>query len=595
VGGAGDVASFVTGFEEMSYGDVSLQVKVGVQFGLFGGAIQQLGTARHHERFLPGVLDLSVVGCFAMTETGHGSDVQALGTTATFLADDDVFVLDTPGPEAWKDYIGNAAAHARWAVVFAQLHTAGADHGVHALLVRIRDDDGTPVPGVQIGDDGHKLGLNGVDNGRLAFEGVRVPRDQLLDRFAAVDADGTYSSPIENPTRRFFTMLGTLVQGRVAVAGAGIGAAKLAATIAVKHGERRTQFAAPGDDAPEVRLLDYAVHQQRLLPRVARTYALHFAQQELVELLHAVATGEVTDEEERRRLETRAAGQKALATWHATDTVQEAREATGGFGYLSENRLGQLKSDTDVFTTFEGANHVLLQLVAKSLLTRYRQDFGSLDLLGTARFVAEQAVDVVVERLQARSLVRSLIDAVDGREGEVSVLDRGWHLQLFEQREEHVLQTLVQRLRRLTAEKGAFAAFNEVQDHVLLAATAHVERTVLDAFVAAIDACDDPAVTAVLDRVCDLYALTVVRDERGWFQEHGFLTGARSKAVLRAVNGLCSDLRPHAEDLVDAFGIPDGLLRAPIALREVGEPYLDARERLVADGVLPEPEVGGRG
>ena len=45
------------------------------------------------------------------------------------------------------------------------------------------------LPGVEITDDGHKEGLNGVDNGRLAFHGVRVPRENLLDRYGAVDAD----------------------------------------------------------------------------------------------------------------------------------------------------------------------------------------------------------------------------------------------------------------------------------------------------------------------------------------------------------------------------------------------------------------------
>ena len=75
-------------FETLAYGDLSLLVKFGVQFGLWGGAIQQLGTRIHHERYLKRDRDARAPGCFAMTETGHGSNVQQLGTTATYDPDD---------------------------------------------------------------------------------------------------------------------------------------------------------------------------------------------------------------------------------------------------------------------------------------------------------------------------------------------------------------------------------------------------------------------------------------------------------------------------------------------------------------------------
>ena len=292
-GGQGDVGSWVSLFETLAFVDLSLLVKAGVQWGLFGGAIQHLGTERHHRRYLDDVITLRLPGCFAMTETGHGSDVQALRTTALFDPATDEFVINTPDAEARKDYIGNAARDGRLAVVFAQLVTGGESRGVHAFLVPIRTDDGAASPGVTIGDCGDKAGLLGVDNGRLAFDNVRIPRDSLLDRYAQVDADGTYTSPIENPNRRFFTMLGTLVQGRVSIAGAAGSASKSALTIAVRYAEQRRQFSLPGTD-DEVALLDYRAHQRRLLPALATTYALHFAQEKLVERLHTVLGGEDT-------------------------------------------------------------------------------------------------------------------------------------------------------------------------------------------------------------------------------------------------------------------------------------------------------------
>ena len=285
-GGGGDIGASVAAFETLAYGDLSVLVKVGVQFGLFGGAILQLGTKEHHDAYLADLVTGKLMGCFAMTETGHGSNVQALGTVATYDLATQEFVITTHGEQARKDYIGNAAKHAEVAVVFAQLEVGGASEGVHAFVVPIREA-GKPCAGVRIEDDGAKMGLNGVDNGRLWFDGVRVPRTALLNRFADVTPSGVYESEIENPNRRFFTMLGTLVQGRVCVGGAGINAAKVALTIATKYAVRRRQFEASSDDHEEL-LLDYGMHQRRLLPLVARTYALHFAQDVVRGQLHDV-------------------------------------------------------------------------------------------------------------------------------------------------------------------------------------------------------------------------------------------------------------------------------------------------------------------
>ncbi|MBM7775801.1 acyl-CoA oxidase [Actinokineospora baliensis] len=560
-GGEGDLGGSLTSFEMLGFGDLSLMVKAGVQWGLFGGAVEALGTEHHHDQYLRDIIDLRLPGCFAMTETGHGSDVQHLRTTATYDPATGEFVVHTPHEAARKEYIGNAARDGRIAVVFAQLIAGGQGRGVHALLVPLRDEAGQPLPGVTIEDCGRKAGLNGVDNGRIWFDQVRVPRDALLNRYGGVAADGTYTSSIESDSRRFFTMLGTLIRGRISVAGAAGSATKSALTIATLYALERRQFTKPDSD-DEVLLLDYLAHQRKLLPALATTYALHFAQEELVTTLHELTT----DEHRRRELESRAAGLKAATTWHATRTIQTCREACGGAGYLAENRLPQLKADTDVFTTFEGDNTVLYQLVAKGLLTGYQQDLHELGSVGMARFIADQFVGTVIERTAARSLIDRLVGAVTARDEDADLLDRGWHLRLFEDREKHVLDTLARRLRR-AGEPGvdAFEVFNAAQDHVLRAARVHVERIVLEAFVAAIDRCADPEAAALLGRVCDLHVLSTIEVDLDWFLGHGRLGAARAKAVTGAVNDLCGHLRPHAEALVEAFAIPSSLLAAPIA------------------------------
>ena len=198
-GGLGDVRGSIAGFETLAFGDLSLLVKCGVQFGLFGGAVLHLGTMRHHERHLTAIARFELPGCFAMSESDHGSNVQALQTTATYDAATEEFVVHTPTPGARKDYIGNAARDGRLAVVFAQLVSGGEPRGVHALLVPLRDAGGELLPGVSIEDCGPKLGLDGVDNGRIAFDQVRVGRDALLDRYATVQRRRHVREPDREP------------------------------------------------------------------------------------------------------------------------------------------------------------------------------------------------------------------------------------------------------------------------------------------------------------------------------------------------------------------------------------------------------------
>lgn len=564
-GGGGDIGASIAAFETLAFGDLSVLVKVGVQFGLFGGAILQLGTGRHHEAYLRPLITGELMGCFAMTETGHGSNVQALGTVATYDVATQEFVITTTREDARKDYIGNAAKHGELAVVFAQLEVGGEGRGVHAFVVPIRVD-GKPAPGVTITDDGLKMGLNGVDNGRLFFEEVRVPRENLLNRFADVTPSGVYESPIENPNRRFFTMLGTLVQGRVCVGGAGINAAKVALTIAVKYALRRRQFEATDDEQEEL-LLDYGMHQRRLLPLLARTYGLHFLQDQLSANLHDVLTGVREDEQGQRELEALAAGTKALGTWHGTRTIQECREACGGAGYLAENRFAALKADSDVFTSFEGDNHVLLQLVAKGLLTDYASDFEDMDQFGMVKFVAGLAVDTVVEKTRVHSLlerVRDLLPGGDEWDQEAGLLDPDYQLAMYRFREEHMVSGVARRLKRgVDNGMNPGEVFSRVQDHVIGAAKAHMERQVLEAFVEKCRSLPDGDLKVAMNLLCDLHALAGIEADRAWWMEHGRLTAQRAKAISREVSDLCRKVRPLAGDLVDGFGVPEEMLRSP--------------------------------
>ena len=579
VGGKANPGGNIANFEQLVLADPSLQIKSGVQWGLFGAAVMHLGTEDQHKKWLPGIMNLDVPGCFAMTETGHGSDVASIATTATFDESTGDFTLHTPHRGAWKDYIGNAAIDGKAAVVFAQLIVGGENHGVHALYVPLRDEKGF-LPGVGGDDDGPKGGLNGIDNGRLHFTSVRVPRENLLNRYGHVDEDGVYSSPIESRGRRFFTILGTLVQGRVSLVGASVVASQLASTIALRYSLERRQFPVPGTQDEQV-LLDYQTHQRRLLPRLANTYAMSFAQDELLGLFHDVFSGESDTEEARQDLETLAAALKPYATWSALDIAQGAREACGGQGFLAENRLATLHADLDVYATFEGDNTVLLQLVAKRLLGDYANQFAGADIGAMAGYLAEQVSDLAFNRSGLRRLAQNVADFGSTARSIDYVRSTDSQRQLLTDRVHTMVAAVADHLRPATKLPPHEAAelMNQHQSALVDAAWAHAELVVWEAFTNAIDAMDEGANKQVLRWLRDLHGFTLIEKHRDWYLMNGRLSVHRAEAITDYIQyRLFPRIRPHVGALVAGFGLSAANVRAPIALGQEEQRQSQARE-----------------
>lgn len=593
-GGLENNGANIAGFEELVLADPSLQIKSGVQWGLFGAAIHQLGTRRHHDAWLRDVIDLSLPGAFAMTETGHGSDVAAIATTATYDATSEEFVIHTPFRGAWKDYLGNAALHGRAATVFAQLITGGVNYGVHCFFVPIRDADGAFLPGVGGEDDGVKGGLNGIDNGRLHFDRVRIPRGNLLNRYGDVAADGTYSSEIPSPGRRFFTMLGALVQGRISLDGAATTATALSLHIAITYANQRRQFDS-GLGTPEVVLLDYGKHQRRLLPRLATVYAQSFAHDEFLQKFDGVFSGERDTPGEREDLETLAAALKPLSTWNALDTVQEAREACGGSGFLAENRLVGLHHDLDVYVTFEGDNNVLLQLVGKRLLSDYAKQFRGKDARRIAAFAVGQTAGKVFHGAGLRRLGQSVADlGSTARSVELGLRAEQQH-ELLAGRVQQMVADVAAALRPASKLSPAAAAelFNGHQAELIEAARAHGELLQWEAFTDGIQRATDPGTAQVMTWLRDLFGLSLIEKHLAWYLLNGRLSTQRAAAVSRYIDRLCARLRPHAQDLVDAWGFEPEHVRAPIASGAEQARQDEAREyraALAASGAAPLSE-----
>jgi acyl-CoA oxidase len=300
-----------------------------------------------------------------------------------------------------------------------------------------------------------------------------------------------------------------------------------------------------------VPLLDYRTHKRRLLPRLATTYALHFALDDLTKRF-----AQKGRDESLETIEAEANALKAYATWHTSDTLQEAREACGGQGYRADNRIGRLRADTDVFTTFEGDNTVLMLQVAKGLLSDFQREFRDMNLLGMARFVADematqvQELNPVVTRKTDPEHLRSLT----------------FQQSALAYRAEQQLQTAGRRLqRRMDDGMDPFDAFVDVQDHLVQCAQAEAERIILERFADAVEEVEESDLRDTLTTLRRLFGLSRIEAGLDWFLEAGYVSGSKAKAIRGSVNDLCDEVRPEAEALVEAFGIPDASLAAPIA------------------------------
>jgi acyl-CoA oxidase len=280
-------------------------------------------------------------------------------TTATYDAKTQEFVVDCPTTQSQKYWITNGACHANFAIVFAQTIVSGVNEGVNPFIVRIRDGAMQPCPGVTIEDMGHKIALNGIDNGRLVFKNVRVPRENMLNRLNDVTADGRFVSTIKKKSQRFFKVADRLLSGRLCIASMSISATRGVLATAIRYSQQRLAVGESGEsDTP---IMSYQLQQNALLPLLARTIVLSFGHI-AAKRLFANPTGQ-----EHAVVKTCCAV-KALVTWNSEKACRVARERCGGATYLELNLAGPAVFGAHSGATAEGDNKVLMQKVVKDIL-----------------------------------------------------------------------------------------------------------------------------------------------------------------------------------------------------------------------------------
>ncbi|KAB1216524.1 Acyl-coenzyme A oxidase 3, peroxisomal [Morella rubra] len=506
-----------------------------------GGAIQFFGTKSHHEKWLRDTENYEVKGCFAMTELGHGSNVRGIETVTTYDSNTGEFIINTPCESAQKYWIGGAAKHATHTIVFSQLSINGKNQGVHAFITQIRDADGNVCPNIRIADCGHKIGLNGVDNGRIWFNNVRVPRENLLNSVADVSQDGQYLSAIEDPVQRFAAFLAPLTVGRVNIAVAAIYSSKTSLAIAIRYSLTRRAFSVT-PNGPEVLLLDYPSHQRRLLPLLAKTYAMSFAGNDLKKI-YVKRTPE-----SNKMIHVFSSAFKATFTWHNMRTLQECREACGGQGLKTENRVGHLKGEYDVQSTFEGDNNILMQQVSKALHGEYI----------AAKKRSRPFKGLGLEHMNSPCpIIPSQLTSSDLRSSQ-------FQTDAFCLRERDLLNRFATEVLKHQAQgQSKEHAFNLSYELAEDLGRAFSQRTILQMFIEAEATVPSGSLKDILSLLRSMYAL-IFFEEDAAFLRYGYLSTDNADAVRKEVTKLCSELRPHALALVNSFGIPDSFL-GPIA------------------------------
>lgn len=520
--------------------DHSLDIKMGVHYGLFGGTITLMGDDEQCAKWTPKIESCQMLGSFSMTELGHGSNVKGIQTTAEYDIPSQTFIVNTPCEEAQKYWIGGAFQSARWTALFAQLYVKGVCHGIHPFLVRIRNENGTSVPGVMLADCGAKNGLNGVDNGRIWFSNLRVPLSHLLRRHSRVSLDGTFTSDFKSNDERFGASLASLSGGRVSVCSASLVQAKLSLTIAIRYGLSRKAFGVPGQE--ETRLMDYPAYQARLIPPLAKTFVMLLVVNRLKAKWHRQELGS--------ELHVWTSGFKALISWHSLHTLQEAREACGGQGYKAENRIGPIKSSHDIALTYEGDNHILLQAVAKTVFAEFMKSIES-----SSKFHGHFSYLNDVEALKNAEL-----SAMDAR-------SKAFAETVMRRREAALFARLAEELRkRMKAGMTTLDAFNHCAVLAEEAGRAHTELLITELFHLTLDELQQRGETELVGllRVCGALHTARTVDEQGVFVRCGALSSAEAQKVHDNVQLFCAELRPHVLALVDSFGYPPHLL-APIA------------------------------
>ncbi|KHG20798.1 Peroxisomal acyl-coenzyme A oxidase 1 -like protein [Gossypium arboreum] len=511
--------------------------------GMFIPAIKGQGNEEQQQKWLPMAYKMQIIGCYAQTELGHGSNVQGLETTATFDPETDEFVIHSPtltSSKWWPGGLGKVSTHA---LVYARLITDGQDHGVHGFIVQLRSlDDHLPLPGITVGDIGMKFGsgaYNSMDNGVLRFDHVRIPRDQMLMGVSQVTREGKFMQS-DVPRQLVY---GTMVYVRQKIVADASCALSRAVCIATRYSAVRRQFGSH-NGGPETQVIDYKTQQSRLFPLLASAYAFRFVGEWLKWLYTDVTRRlEANDFSTLPEVHACTAGLKSVTTSATADAIEECRKLCGGHGYLSSSGLPELFAVYVPACTYEGDNVVLLLQVSRFLMKTVSQLGSGKKPVGTIAYMGRSE-----HLLQCRCEVERAEDWL-----KPNVI-----LEAFEARAARMSVTCAKNLNNFPNQEEGFA---QLATDLAEAAVAHVQLIIVSKFIEKLHQ-DIPGkgVKRQLEILFNVYALSLLHKHLGDFVASGCITPKQGALANEQLRLLYSQVRPNAIALVDAFNYTDHYL-----------------------------------
>ncbi|WWD19387.1 hypothetical protein CI109_103847 [Kwoniella shandongensis] len=531
--------------------DPSFWTRFGVAYGLFLGALRSGATPNQLSYWIDkGVLGLNgVIGCFAMTELAHGSNVAGLETTATFDRDSDTFVIHTPHLGATKWWIGGAASTATHAAVFAQMIVDGKKYGVKTFVTQLRDTKTFQLlPGVTIGDIGKKMGRDGIDNGYIQFTYVRVPRAHMLMKHTQVSRDGLVTEP---PLAQL--TYGALLGGRTSMVADSSNSAKKALTVAVRYAAVRRQFSS-GKNEIETQLLDYPIHQRRLMPLVAQAVAMGFTGLRLQvmyeQMTQALDTMEPNDPnlndilDKLKETHATSAGLKAFCTWACLDTIDKCRQSCGGHGYSAYSNFPLMYADFAVQCTWEGDNTILSLQAGRSLVGAWGGAIKGKKLAPGVAYLNDPAI----------------LTAKSDSSLSLSDIQRAWQCVAA-----NVIKKAAEEyVSHLKSGKSKDQAMEICSQSRFIAAKVHTVGYIFRLFREAVEEMDDNEETKLLKTVARLYGLWQIEEQQGYFLKYGYFTAQQIDKVQDYVDKLCAEVRGVAIPLIDSFALSDHIINSPL-------------------------------
>lgn len=493
-----------------------------IHYGLCLGTVLKLGGDRPE---LGGYIDeltsMSSIGLFLGTEVGYGSNLAALKTEARFDPESGGFVLNTPGPMAYK-FMPNTGLSdiPKIAVVLARLLVREVNCGVFPFLVRISTPEG-PCPGIRPVPLPDKPGL-ALDNGLTCFEEVRLPPEALLsDGIGGFTPDGDFSSSL-NLRGRFLESITRIHAGRVFLTSGLLATARASLYATIRYAHVRHSYSSGNREVP---LIEYRDYRRTLFGRLAETYAMTFLANHTKAAFAKAASH--LDQETLHLV----ALTKALVSWSASHTIHTCREQCGAQGMFGVNRIADYVGYAQGVVTAEGDNQVLLGQVASWYMTR-----------------TQQPPEMSFESDRSRMADPRVLAA------------------LLAYREKALAEAAKERLRdRLKSHGTAFEAWNAAVMPATAAARLRGNRLALELMLEAAEDARTPRVGAALNNLATLYGLQQVMGESGWLAARGLITAEDLESATQVIEDLCDDLLPDAALLADGFGVDNTILRAPIA------------------------------